>query len=1000
MARIPDSTAVSGAPSLRPSGAIAVADMSPIARGAQNFAAGIGDAAGSLYAYAKKEEAKENVVDVAAADAAMRKRFMEIQAEFESDNDYATFDKRSNAMTTAAKDDAAKLIRNEETRQAWLGQAELSRLTQVEAVNSRGRQLKSDLDLAKLDDANKVLFDTIADPNTDPVEAVRSTNTILANIDSAVATGIMTPAMAVERRRVIAAGAQKQRAANEAFMLADADPAAAIARFGVSEKPGDVSAAMAAASNGQPIPLPADVATVIAKQLGDESFPKDPADIEAFLSDTETNQKYVAEAIKTMQNKLGGDLEAAVIALAPGGSVELARKYQETGDEADLPPAVADFFFATMNSVAPASGGTVLPLEFDSEIDVASLNVNDLDAWEKAQAMFGQTVRVVSGVTNKENDAAGGRPGLNLDISKLDEKQRERLMLVASASGFSKIGIYKGAMHLEVGDGEPEVWGPAGGNVPAWASDLATKHMAGVIPPPTAYNGRDPQFAAANYSDLLAAKRQAQDNLNQQKLEARAWISTAVENLPSAIANGIPYEGKIPTATDFVNSYGPVEGISRWNAFEAQRDLATDIVAMGSMPNDMLLDITKTAADDIRNAPSDQIAMTEKASAAKVEAATAVLAAREKDPAAATLQAFPDIKTLWDAAAEDPSQMPGAVKAMYTAQAMLGIAPDKMRVLPQPVATAAVTTFKDINIPEGQRQDGILATVALAGGDEVMQDAIVAQLIIDGGAPRQMKAALAPLERDERGNEATARSLLSAMMATEEALGLKGTGDQNIKTGIVNRVEVLAEDNGLADVMYGLGYGVDNAERWNDDKDLLMRATALHMLGGRMSEEDAFKLALKDMYGDVKPASGRNVNAIIDATDDADLLMDGFERAMVPAKAVLKLELTEGFNASYPDVKNNKFVEYAIGRSIEETIETGYWANGPEKDTFVFVHGPTGQMLPDPEKPGSPYMMTKADIERMGRNARAQGRSSAAGPTFGGNTYGDGAPLQFPTGEN
>jgi hypothetical protein len=76
--------------------------------------------------------------------------------------------------------------------------------------------------------------------------------------------------------------------------------------------------------------------TTIAKQLGDESFPADPEDIEAFLTDAEKNQEYVAEAFKLMQAKLDGDLSAAVIALAPGGSIELARKYQETGDENDL----------------------------------------------------------------------------------------------------------------------------------------------------------------------------------------------------------------------------------------------------------------------------------------------------------------------------------------------------------------------------------------------------------------------------------------------------------------------------------------------------------------------------------------------------------------------------------------------------------------------------------------------------------------------------------------
>lgn len=972
MARIPDSTAVSGAPALRPSGAIAVADMSPIARGAQNLAAGISDAAGSLYAYAKKEEAKENVADVAAADAAMRKRNMEIQAEFENDNDYMTFDKRGNALTTAAKDEAAKLIRNEETRQAWLGQAELQRLTQVEAINSRGRQLKSGLDVAKFDDANKTIFEEIANPYSDPADAVRNTNTIIENLKRAEETGLITPAMRVDRMRVLVAGAQQARAENLAYLLARQDPAKAKAMLGVAGSPGDVSSAMAVASNGQPIALSAEVATIIAKQIGDESFPADPEDIEAFLTDAEKNQEYVAEAFKLMQAKLDGDVSAAVIALAPGGSIELARKYQETGDENDLPPAVADFLFTTMSSVSPAGGGVDLPIEWDSEIGMESLP--ELDRWEKAQSMFGQTVRIVSRVTNAENDAAGGRAGLNLDVSDLSEKERTRLMEVASAAGFAKIGIYKDAMHLEVGDGEPEVWGAKGGDVPAWAADLASKHMAGVITETTVTTGLHPDLAAASYEVRVAASRDADEVLNQQKLESRGWIATAVENLPSAIANGIPYEGKIPTPKDFVNAYGAEQGIPLWNAFEAQRDLATTIVGYGATPSPQLLEEAASLAEDIKNAPYDQIASVEKASAAKAEAIKTVLAARDADPAAATLQAFPQVKAAWDAATEDPSQMPAAVKAMYEAQTMLGIDPSKMRVLPAAVAKGAVDSFKNINLEGGDeaRRQAIFATVALADGDETMQDAIVAQLITDAGAPRQLKAALAPLEREGFSAKVSAEHLLSASMATEDALGLKGTGEQNIKTGIVNRVEVLADDNGLAQVMYGLGYGVDNLERWNDDKDLLTRATALYMQGGRMNEEDAFKLALKDMYGDVKPVTGRNANVIIDAKDDGELMGAGFDRAMVPAKAVLKQVLTEGFQANFPDVSNNKFIQYALGRSLEDVIETGYWANGPEKDTFVFVHGPTGQMLPDPYSEGRPYTLTKDAIERMGRSKVAQ----------------------------
>lgn len=114
-----------------------------------------------------------------------------------------------------------------------------------------------------------------------------------------------------------------------------------------------------------------------------------------------------------------------------------------------------------------------------------------LDRWEQVQGAFGKQLTVVSAARDAEtNKAAGGAKdsqhlhgnALDIDVSGLDLGERRRLLEIASAMGFTGIGIYNNSIHLDMRK-DKKVWGPSHSydSVPAWAKMFEAKHKGGGI---------------------------------------------------------------------------------------------------------------------------------------------------------------------------------------------------------------------------------------------------------------------------------------------------------------------------------------------------------------------------------------------------------------------------------------------------------------------------------------------------------------------------------------
>jgi len=93
------------------------------------------------------------------------------------------------------------------------------------------------------------------------------------------------------------------------------------------------------------------------------------------------------------------------------------------------------------------------------------------DAFNRLQYMHGSPLTVNSAYRDPEHNArVGGAPNsmhthgkaFDIDVSGMDQQQRENLLRQAMSAGFTGIGVYDNAMHFDVG---PErSWGPSHGN--------------------------------------------------------------------------------------------------------------------------------------------------------------------------------------------------------------------------------------------------------------------------------------------------------------------------------------------------------------------------------------------------------------------------------------------------------------------------------------------------------------------------------------------------------
>lgn len=1005
MARLPTPADISPPGSIRPTSRPSVADTSAIGRGVQELGRGIESlgAAGEnisqqAFAAQRRERDAQDAMDFTRAQAEWVRGTLEMENRFNEDGDWQTFDERAQAESMALLERSAGMIRNPEAREQWQAQTELRRLTLVDGIGDRGRTLERQENIANFEGALRTSAGLMADPSV--TEEVRSAirEDMVAAITIAKSEGVLTPAEAEELSRVYVDGAEQQLALNRAALDLDSNPNGLIAGLGISPSagPNDLAQAAALAGNGV-VALDISVARDAARALGDNAFPDDDGLAEAYLTDPEANQQIAAMAMDMMVERYDGDVTAAVIATAPGGGRELADQWVQSGhDEGVLPTGVRNYYQRVMERMSPQRESMRIPVQAADGVDISRVDVATVDLFEQAQSIFGQPLTVISGYRDPSHNAAiGGAPrsqhletrALDIDVSHLSEEDRLRFIQTASALGFGGIGVYENTIHLDTGS--RRAWGPShsADSVPAWARETIDRHTRGeisTIVPGLAHVAEE--YRALSFDQRLQLYTQAKQERDRQNLDTRAGIQISVANAPAAIMRSGSFEGFMPTANDFVAAYGAADGIERFKAFDAAIDVAEAAFDFRTMSAS---DIAATVESYMPSSNGQNAAIEQERFNTVQQAATEILKARADDPAGYVMSAYPSVASAWENMGDDWSSIPAYLDMMETAQSQLGM--EGSDLLPDAFAQQVAATFNNTELTQPERV-GALAQLFANIPSESQQQAVWSQLVdndVDEMATGAMRAMM-------RGDAGAANRLFRAAMSDPN--DMPGAMPASITTTILDEKarDLMFAPGGIGDVYFGLHMGTaENLAQAANDGKLLARAAELAIRTGEASNADeAVRLAMRDLFGDVKLMNTtRNVggswaqsigNTFPLAGLLGGLMLDQGEQVSV--RAVLPSDVDEGqvlrgLGESVGLVRDALFAEFSQDMPpagpdlelavrtreywMEEVMREGYFERSGDGD-FHFFEPFNGSWVVD--STGAPLSFTLDEILTLGQS--------------------------------
>lgn len=960
--RIPTSNDVSSPVSLRPSGVNPAIDVAAPFRGAQDLAQGVATLGADVQRAAEDVSARQRTADVSAADAQWLKGSLDLGNEFQARGDFQKFEGDAAAKTAKLRDAAASLITDPQTRQAWMAQTEQKRITFIDAVKDHGKTLADAADRGKLTDTIDTLSKVIADPMTPAVTREQARQSVAASIAVAQGSGLVDGESAAKLRRAGLQGADEQLAMNRARLgIQFGDPQHVLNGMGIPTEAGGAGILAAATqAQGGTLQLDPQLAKVTADLLGDSNFPSDPKLAAAYLSDPAKAEQYQTAAVAMLNDRYKGDLTATVIALDPKGGTTLADQWVKSKHNEDVLPAdVRNRYRQAMTAFKPAIAADRIPIQAHPGLDLNTADPGTLDRFELLQTSFGEAVPLMPPAAKSQH--VDGTT-ITLDTSALSDERKAQLVQMASAMGFTGIGVGKDTLELD-GAGPPRTWGTAA----PWAKDALAAHAAGTPSDvPLLFAGVSPDYAALSFDQRLQLAGEAKQAMKERSTLDRASLETTMDDAPAAIANTGKYDGDLPDATRFVQAYGAADGIQRYRAFETSLDTARTIFGFRAEPTDQIMAAVAAAAPQ---SSGQGAALEQKRFEAISAAAEQTIKARNADPAGYTMNVFPKVAEAFQAA-QDANSSPwvraGALNLMAAAQKTLGI--EDPQLLPVPMATAAVATFNDASKPAAERTAGV-ASLLLSTNDEGQQLAIYKQLL-KTGLPEYTQGAIAAMMR---GDAAGSQNLMRATMIDPDKLAGQLPG--NVNAGSINEAvqRKIFDENQIGDIIYGVtSASTDNLARMRADSTLIDRDVKLHLIDGSAGGDvnKAVDLAIKDMYGDVVPITGGGVKITLPRDENPAPMLAGFGQVKPAVKTALQEDMANGMiQIAGQDVNLRStgmaaIYKAGIDNAVNLVMSEGYFINAGQ-DQYQFFNPYTGAVIGGAD--GKPVTFTKADVLAAGQ---------------------------------
>ena len=169
-------------------------DTSGLARGVQALGQGVERLGAGLYQNAETQRNQQNVVDAANAEAAYAKGLVGLDGKLSQNNDYTSITGLADDGSKETLDNAAALIRDPKTQEAWKARTEVDRIKYVGTVQTRAIGLKHDADTATFSDALDSQMDMATDPSLAPDQRQKAFDTGIASLERAKGSNLITPA--------------------------------------------------------------------------------------------------------------------------------------------------------------------------------------------------------------------------------------------------------------------------------------------------------------------------------------------------------------------------------------------------------------------------------------------------------------------------------------------------------------------------------------------------------------------------------------------------------------------------------------------------------------------------------------------------------------------------------------------------------------------------------------------------------------------------------------
>ena len=473
----------------------------------------------------------------------------------------------------------------------------------------------------------------------------------------------------------------------------------------------------------------------------------------------------------------------------------------------------------------------------------------------------------------------------------------------------------------------------------------------------------------------IAAMNQQFSLVNDYVVAEKGRLDTTIQNAPVAFAQFGRYDGDMPTERQFNVAYG-ADGPQKYAAFKASVEVGQQAYNFRTLSTAEIQAAVEAATP---TSAGDDVALQTERYALLADAAEKAIAARNKDPAAYTMSAFPTVGKMWEEAGNDPAKRATALAAMASAQTTLGI--ENPQLLPQDVALKAAATFKDDTLTAPDRINAVTSLLAQTP-DEGQQRAIYDQLV-KAGIPNYTQGAIAAMMR---GDEGAANTLMRAALVDPSKLTGKFTDEASVAK-VSQAFQPIFDEGSIGDIIYGTTDGsTESFERASADMTLMQRAAQLRMIDGSAGDDinKAVALTIKDMFGDVKPVVGDGIKITLPADEDPEPIRVGLRSLEPTVREALRQSLIGGEVPAGPDADGTQaIIAAAVDNNIDMVMAEGYFTNAGT-DEYQFFNPFTGTVIGSAD--GEPLIFSKEDVLAAGANVpqRSFGESFLRGLTWQG----------------